>query len=257
MQKITISEIIDAEKQMLLDAEQKYGNYYQNAFGFVLLLQDFIESAMPDAWVFIIFLAQVRKHSLLALFSTLRLHHVQAMLGLRQVLEAGASAAYAIGNPTEKGFTRTDKDGLVDAPQDLTKKRYEWLDKNYPEGSKVIKNFKTIINGSTAHSSMVYGFQNFKIDKESRGFHTPFFDFEDEYLVKTDLWQIGNILMGLMDLFYGINQNHPLLQFKSDFVKHLKELEAGNQALKNEMMKNPRYINAGKRASQTPPTNIP
>src|SRR2546430_9857689 len=55
------------------------------------------------------FFAQVKKHHMLALFSTVRLHKVQALMNLRQVLEAGACAAFAIANPDHKHFVDTDE----------------------------------------------------------------------------------------------------------------------------------------------------
>jgi hypothetical protein len=41
---------------------------------------------------------------MLALLSTLRLHKVQSMMNLRQTLEAGAAAAFAIANPEREHF---------------------------------------------------------------------------------------------------------------------------------------------------------
>jgi hypothetical protein len=42
------------------------------------------------------------QENMLALLSTLRLHKVQSMMNLRQVLESGASAAFAIANPGKR-----------------------------------------------------------------------------------------------------------------------------------------------------------
>jgi len=75
-------------------------------------------------------------------------------------------------------------------------------------------------------------------------FETPFFDQEDEYLVKTDLWQIGNIAMELMDLFFGVNKAFNVVKFVDDFVPRLKALEAENHTLKTQMMAHERYQHA-------------
>jgi hypothetical protein len=56
----------------------------------------------------------MKKHHMLAMFSTLRLHRVQAMMNLRQVLEAGASATFAIANPEQHHFVDTDQHGILD-----------------------------------------------------------------------------------------------------------------------------------------------
>lgn len=246
----TFGDIIESEKQMVLSGTERYGDYFINASEFNNLLQQFVKSIDPDRFIFAMFLAQVRKHNTLALFSALRLHNIQAMMDLRQELEAGSCAAYAIANPNKEGFADTDKNGIIDATQELTKKRYKWLDDNFKKGSDAIKNMKGAINNSTAHSNIVYAHNNFQYDGKKGRFITPYFDIEDEYLVKTDLWQIGNIAMGLMDLFYGVNKDLGVIKFVGDFVARLKTLEVENHRLKAEMMKTDRYKNAQKLANK-------
>ncbi len=242
----TIDAIIESERQMVLSGTQRYGNYFANASEFNNLLQSFIKSVDPDRYIFAMFLAQIRKHATLALFSALRLHHLQAMMDLRQVLEAGTCAAYAIANPDVAGFADVDKDGIADATQDLTKKRYKWLEDNFKQGSDAIKNMKGAINQSAAHSNIVYAHNNFRFDGEAGKFVTPFFDIEDDYLVKTNLWQIANIIMGLTDLLYGVNKSLGVIKFTDDFIPRLKALEVQNHKLKAEMMATDRYKNAQK-----------
>lgn len=232
---------------MILAGADRYGDYFINAYEFNGLLQKFIKSVNPDRFIFAMFLAQIRKHHTLALFSALRLHHIQAMMDLRQVLEAGSCAAYAIVNHTREGFADLDENGILNASQELTKKRYKWLEENFENGSNAIKNMKKSINESTAHSNIIYAHNNFRFDGEGGKFVTPFFDIEDDYLVKTDLWQIGNIAMGLMDLFYGVNSKLNVIKFINDFIPRFKDLEAGNHKLKEEMMATERYKKAEER----------
>ncbi|HOI97675.1 MAG TPA: hypothetical protein PLA19_04190 [Candidatus Pacearchaeota archaeon] len=240
----TIGDIIESEKQMALSGAECYGDYFINAFEFNNLLQHFIKSIDPDRFVFAMFLAQIRKHHLLAIFSTVRRHQIQSLMDLRQVLEAGSCAAYAIANPDQKGFADTDNNGLLDPNQKLTNKRYQWLESNFKAGSDFIKNMKGEINKSASHSNIVYAHTNFKFDGEKGQFNTPFFDFEDAHIVKTDLWLIGNIAMGLMDFFYGVNKNLDVIKFVDDFIPQLKSLEATNQKLKTELMNTERFKKA-------------
>ena len=235
----TIDEIIESEREMVLTGAERYGIYFDNAFQFNALLNAFVKSVDPGRFIFAMFLAQVRKHATLALFSIVRWHHVQTMMNLRQVLEAGACAAYATANSNPVDFADTDEDGFLNASKDLTKKRYDWLDKNYPAGAAAIHNMKKSINVAS-HANIVHAHNTFKFDKNSSRFETPFFDIEDEFHVKGDLWTIGNILMGLMDLFYGVNINRDVIKFTDDFVPELKRLEVVNNKLKTEMMNSKR-----------------
>lgn len=247
----TIGDIIESEKQMFLHGAERFGDYFINAAEFSTLLQQFIKSVDPDHFIFAMFLAQIRKHHLLALFSSVHLHHIQSMMNLRQVLESGSCAAYAIANPDQAGFADIDELGIIDPTKELTKKRYDWLEVNFKSGSDAIKNMKDAINKSTAHSNIVYAHNNFRFDSKQGKFITPFFDIEDDYLVKTDLWQIGNIAMGLMDLFYGVNKDLDVIKFIDDFVPRLKTLEVENHRLRAEMMNTERF----KRAQKLRPNN--
>lgn len=103
------------------------------------------------------------------------------------------------------------------------------------------KKMKDIINNSTAHSNIIYAYKTFSINKQERRFDTPFFDIEDEYLVNTDLFMIGNVAMGLLDLFYGVNRDLKTIKFADDFILRLKELERENDKIKARAMKNPRF----------------
>ncbi len=236
-----MGEILDSEHQMVLAGAERFGAYFVNASDFNALLARFVKSVRPDRYIFAMFLSQIRKHTTLALFSAVRLHRIQAQMDLRQVLEAGSCAAYALVNPDPSGFVDVDTDGILDASKELTTKRYRWLDEHFSLGSVAIKKMKKTINESTAHSNIVYAHNTFKFDDEQGRFRTPFFDLEDEYLVQTDLWQVANVAMGLMDLLYGVDQTVHAVQFVEDFVPALKVLEAENNRLKAEMMATERY----------------
>ena len=93
-------------------------------------------------------LAWAKKHHLLALFSTVRLHQAQATMDLRHVLEAGSLAAYAIANQDPNLFVTEDKNGLLNSSQKLTGNAYKWLDQNYPQRSASLKEIKDNINAS-------------------------------------------------------------------------------------------------------------
>jgi hypothetical protein len=187
----TIAEMVESERLMVLGAHERYPAYYSHAEEAAHYLSAFIKSIKLNRFVFGMFLSQVKKHAMLALFSTVRLHRVQALMNLRQVLEAGAAAAFAIANPEHDHFVDTDEHGILNASKELTETRYDWLAKHYPDGSVAIKGMKTAINASAAHANFVSADSNFRLGDGGSSFDAPFFDFEDEYHVKSDLWMIA------------------------------------------------------------------
>jgi len=235
----TIGEILDSERAMVLSAPERYASYYTHALDASVFLSTFIKSLDEDRFVFGRFHSQVKKHHLLALFSTVRLHEVQSTMNLRQVLEAGACAAFAIANPGPGHFVTTDSQGVLNSSQKLTGKIYKWLDEHYPDGSKNIKSIKDLINASTVHTNLAFTGSNFR--EKDGGVSSPFFDFEDPYFVKTDLWRIGNIAISLLDLFYGVNQNLNVIKFVDDFHDRFDALVAQSKEIHAEMTATDRY----------------
>lgn len=250
----TIAQIIDSEREMLVTASQRYGKYYETSLECSLLLTQFLNSIDPDRWIFVSFLSLAKKHHTLALFSTLRLHKVQAMMNLRQTLEAGACAAFAIANPEHVHFVVADEFDILDPVP--AGKRYAWLDQHYPAGSTAIKEMKAQINITVAHANLVSTYNIFQPDYESHWFGTPFFDIEDEHFVKTDLWQIGNVALTLMYFFAEINEGRNVIKFVDNFYPLIQALSQKNEVLREEMMTTERFQRAdargrARRASQT------
>jgi hypothetical protein len=235
----TIGDIIDSETRLVLEAPERYGDYYRHALDASVFLTTFIKSLDPDRFVFGRYYAWVKKHQLLALFSTVRLHQAQATMDLRQVLEGGCLAAYAIANPDPSLFVTEDKNRLLNSSSRLNGIAYKWLDQNYPQGSASLKEMKDNINASTAHANLVYTGANFEVVDD--GVSSPFFDFEDSYAATTDLWRIGNIAISLLDLFYGVNQSVGSIKFVDDFQTQLAGLVQRSNALRAEMMETDRY----------------
>lgn len=230
--------MVDSEKNLVLEGEKIYGEYFANTTNINFYLGEFFKSIDLELYVFAIFLSQIRKHHTLALFSTLRLHHIQAMMNLRQVLEAGAWAAYAIANPKHERFAETDAQGLITISDKLNDQKNKWLDANFKPGSDAIKNWKSEINRTTAHSGIVYAYRTFNFNKKERRFNAPFFD-KDAFMVKADLWTVGNIALVLLDLFYGVNKERNVVKFKDDFIQRFRELESQNEKLRQELIKQP------------------
>lgn len=233
------NDILNSEREMVLRGADRYGHYFINASEFINLLYDgMIKSIDPDHFIFGIFLSQIRKHLTLSLFSAVRLHSVQTNMNLRQVLEAATCAAYAIANTDPADFAETRDDGTLNPSQKLAAKRYAWLNQNFSSSSNAIKLMKSCINEIGTHSNIVGAHNTFLYDQENKIFNTPFFDYENERSVKTELWQIANITLGIMDLIFGVNQEYATIIVKDDWADKFRILTTENERLKGEMLLN-------------------
>ncbi|HCR41963.1 TPA: hypothetical protein DIV45_01190 [Patescibacteria group bacterium] len=236
IQQSALGEIINSETALVLSAEEKYGGIWNHALDFMDLLGYFAKSIDPDRFIFAIFLGHVKKHYLLSILSAVRLHHVQTGMNIRQLIEAGSWAAYSIANPEQSKFS-IENDGILDVPDNLREAKDKWLDANHKQHSDSLKNLKATINKSTGHANLVYSMKSFKADFKQGNFHMPFFDYEEPRHIKSDLWFATNVVMGLLDLFYGINQPLNAIQFQPDFAARLVGLRQANDRFKSELMK--------------------
>ena len=190
------------------------------------------------------FLALTKKHHSLAVLSIVRLHKVQGMMNLRQAIEAGCAAAFAIANPEDEHFFKLDEKGLVKSPQKLTDKRYRWLEQNFKSKSDVIKLKKDLINANHSHTNIVSSESIFRIDDVGALANSPFFDIEDEHLVKCDLWLASTVALELADWFYGVNKGLNAIEFMPGFVDAVQSLGKETNALRDKMTGTDRYKTA-------------
>jgi hypothetical protein len=245
LKQSTLEEIVASERQLVFDAQSRYGNHYRNARACSIFLSGSIVSVeLSHHETFGRFFSQLKKHHMLALLSTVRLHKVQSMMNLRQVLEAGAAAAFAIAHPEMLHFADIDQSGFLDPSKALAQKRYRWLDQHFAAGSQAIKEKKKLINRTTSHANIVSANQTFSVDDQRTNVTAPFFDIEDDYHVQVDLWLISSIGVDLMDLLYGVNQGRNAIEFTQNFPEFLNHVARQNDAIYAEITSTDRYKQA-------------
>lgn len=249
-QQRTIEEMLDSERTMVLDGVDRYGKYAEHAGTASLFFSKFIDMLLThDRLVFVQYHALAKKHHTLAWFSTLRLHKVQSAMNLRQVLEAGALAACAIAKPDPYEFISVDENGFISQPKKQVAKLYAWLNQNYPAGSQQIKDIKDQINSTIAHASLIVAASN--VESQVGQHLAPFFDLDNDYHVKTDLWRIGTVALAILDLYFGVNLEHRVIKFVSDFESQFRDLHAQSRSLRDEMMETDEYKRAMARIAST------
>lgn len=234
-----LNKISATENELVANASKKYGKYYEYAQFAIDFLHTFIKNTSYDGVFFLMFFATAEKHIILGALSGIRLHHAQATFNFRFALEAGAWAAYALAYPDPKYFAVTEAGGTLEPTPKLKAKMYKWLEEKYPAGNESLHRFKKSINKLSTHANIVDAERNFgEFGREK--ISTLLFDKSEEHHIKTDLWTAGNIAMGLLDIFYGVNKDYPQLVLQDDFLVKMKKLEEDNNALKTEMMNHPR-----------------
>jgi hypothetical protein len=237
----TVEEIADSEARMVHSAPERFGDEYRVAWMTSILLSKCVVSIDHTRMHFGRFLALTKKHHSLAVLSIVRLHKVQAMMNLRQSLEAGCAAAFAIANPEDEHFFKLDEKGVVKSPQKLTDKRYRWLERNFNSKSDVIKAKKNLINDNHSHTNIVSSGSIFRLDDTGELANSPFFDIEDNHLVKCDLWLASTIALELADWFYGVNKGVNMIEFMPGFIETVQSLGAETDALRVKMIETDRY----------------
>ena len=246
----TLEDLVESERQMVLGAEARFGKYWVAARESSILLSRCIDAIDEDRMHVGRFNAILKKHHLLAIMSTVRLHKSQPMWNLRQVLEAGAHAAFAIANPDDEHFFEWE-DGLPVLSKKPTRKRYDWLEQNHKALSDAIKAKKDRLNESQTHANVVTSHSVFRIEGDQ--VHAPFFDIEDEFHVKLDLWLAMAIALDMMKLFREVNQGRNVIKFVENFDLHLATLEERTVALWNEIGATERMQRALQRAQAAQP----
>lgn len=238
--KFKIEYLSLTENKLVINAQRQYGHIFDNARNLVSLIWNFPKEVKREGWIFISFLSQVQKFLTLSLLSTIRMHDVQTNMMLRQVLESGVLACYALYNTKLESFGYINNStGLVHENTKATETAYKWLENNYKTYSDKIKYMKGKINELFAHSNMINTTNNFEF-KDSE-MTVLFFDKPHDIITQQRLWWIANISFGLLDLFSKLINDFPLIKLGDDFTTEMQVLGAENERIKQELMNEPRF----------------
>lgn len=237
--KIDIIGISESEHDLVVNAASKYGAVFVNTHDLVMFGRSFVVGIKPQAFAFTLFLSQFQKSIMLSFLSVLRHHEVQFNLMLRQALEATALGSYALHNPNVDDFGKPNADNCLIVNRNVTRKAYKWLESAYPKFSKRMKYMKDQINENYAHSSILPASDNVQYDLDSAG--SLFFDKPDVLISKQHLWWIGDVVLGILNLFALEIKHHPIVEIVADFQKKMNAFRNENMRLKKELMEHPRF----------------
>jgi hypothetical protein len=201
-------EIFSAEEhQRLVDAESRYGNAFVNAYNATILLSNLMMWPVIDCDLFIRFYSQMKKYHTLSVVSAVRLHRIQAKMDLRYFLESTANAAFSLAHTDTQNYFDLQNNQIGDA-QKATLKAYKWLEATYLAHSNFMRELKADINEQTAHAHVVNSQHNFDfVPGPSAEIITSYFDFEDDELVKLDLWIAAKAGLHAADLILTVQKD--------------------------------------------------
>lgn len=236
--RVSLLDLSREEHSLIKKAPSKFGPDYVNANDLVFLAWSFISHVKPEACIFLIFLSQVQKSLVLCLLSALRDHKVQFHMMLRQTLENATFAAYALFETNQKAFCTTDEHDILYTKEKVSSKAYKWLEEKYRDHSDKIKNMKKQINDSYAHASILPTTGNLCVTETNIG--NQFFDSHDKLITKQRLWWVGNVAIGVLDLFAKVAAEYPIIALVDDFPQKMGSLFKENNRILNELKNNPR-----------------
>ncbi|MEW9702952.1 hypothetical protein [Paenibacillus sp. SI8] len=228
------------EHQMIINSFDEYGDYYRYATESIDLLNGFIASIRTDAHVFMIFLSQIQKSSILAVLSTLRRHDVQALMTVRHLLESSVLATYSFIEHDLDEYAYTSKNGYAIEKKKIKERARKWLNAEFPEYSNKIKQIKGQINDFYAHANLLSAFANYEFSEVDK-ITLRLFDKKEDLFIKQRLWWIGNICFGIMDLFIKVNQKYPIITLINEIDERMISLARYNNKLQEELMSIPNF----------------
>ena len=223
----------EIEHEKLISAEEDYGNSFINCYNSTIILSDLVYFPTRELYLFLSFYSQLKKYHSLAMLSAVRLHSVQSMQNLRYFLESLSNSLYVLSNNDYDNYFDYDKNKVKDSKVSSIK-CYRWLESEYPEYSKFIKDLKDEINKSHAHSNILNSYNTLQFFDDC--IHTPFFDIDDKKIIKHNLWIIAKAGIYASEMIINI-----LKKFGGFFPKvsleKIEELKKENDDVLRELQK--------------------
>lgn len=243
----TLNDILESEKQMVLDAKDKYDPFFSHVLEVRNFLPIFKNNVGIKLYIFTIFFSQIEKYTTLALLSAVRLHHTQTGMNLRQLAESAWRAAYALWVEDTTKFYTYGSDGMLNHDTDILKKeKNKRLKTNYKEKSEKFVKIINHLNETLLHSNLIYAEQNMNMENIGKGIMTTqYFDYLDPYIVKHDLWFMAAICIDIFDLFYEMDKTYKCFDITAEDILKLKKLLNENLILKEDLYNNTRNKKTG------------
>lgn len=238
----TLDNLVQREAEFFNTADQRLGWPVAMARDATLLLSTFIASVSAARHMFIRCMAIMKVHHTLAFMSTLRLHHVQTMMNLRQAAEATSNAAFALAHP-DADFIYAET-GFVMRPKEISGRSYKWIEQAFPRHSADLKTIKDIINEQSAHFNIVNSARFVADYPEDEIWRTDFFDREDSHLELNDLWISTNLALCSIHLMIEVAKTHGGFELAVDTASRANKIQVHADKLRADLTGSERHQRA-------------
>lgn len=236
----SILDISEQEHKLVMTAKERYGEVFDILNELIKFLSGFFEIVnVHEAYIFLSYLSLTYNSLWLGLLSAVRFHQVQAAMNMRQALEAGEKAAYALTFSELDRFVMRNNDGTLEERKNLKNCCYKWLREDYPEESQKMKDLKNSISNLFVHANFVM--TQSIIDFSDKEFLLRWFDVENTPLVKASLWFLADITYDLIDLLAKVSSKRKNIKLITDFKTKMLEYNKAIEKIKEELIANPRF----------------
>ncbi len=227
----TLDELIKEEENRTKNARDRLGTFVLLAQDALTILNTFVVSINRDSYLPAALLFSIEKVCALAYLSYIRGHIAQAEVNARQAIEFTALTAYLIAHPDVDvtAGPQSEKSGFV-RPKVLSSKAYKWLDKELDRHSKLLLEFKEMINESVAHASVYmthFTFEYASGGEDREQFRGSFFDNVDDDVFRLYLASFARVILIIVETLRLIANKYGAFAIDPDLERKLAMLERG------------------------------
>lgn len=225
----TLASLIKEEEDRTANANEAFGSYDDLAKRALTILNTFVASIEKDHFLAAALLFSIEKTAALAYLSYVRGHIAQGEMNARQVIEFSALLTYILAHPDVDVTTgeKSERSGFV-RPKVLSSKAYKWLDRELAHHSKLLAEFKGMINDSMAHGNVYL--THFTFEYESGGedrdqFRGSFFDNVDDDVLRLYLASFARLILVVVETVRLVAEKYGGFALHPETVKWLLHLE--------------------------------
>lgn len=232
---LSLKEISHKEDELINNAMKTHTDYYRICCDYLKLL-NCIKSVEENYQLFLDFHIIVFNDLSIASLSIVRRHFIQSQIILRHALESVVLACYSLENNKINDYLVMLNDMTL-KPKNVLVKAYNWLDNNFPEYSKAIKNNKNLINTYHAHANSIISEANRHFILKGNKLKIQIFDSYPDNFIDAVLMIIINTISNIIHLYIEVNKKYKKLYFVDDLSKKLSNIEEIRKSLEKNILK--------------------